>query len=264
MNTVIHSKGDQRRHKMMELLKKQGSITIAQIIGDFECSEATARRDLELLESSGSIIRTLGGAIYEGSIGQREVPFHEKKHYLLTEKEAIALKAASLVEEGDIVGLTGGSTTFLIAKALKQKNNITVVTNAVNIAVELAENDTIQVVVTGGVMRNKSFELCGPLAEKTVEGLNISKMFLGVDGISIQYGLTTYSESEAQINKLLMKNSRQTFAVFDHSKFGKISLFNVASLSALHGVITDNELADEEIMSLRDLKVELYLTENKH
>lgn len=264
MNQLMLSKGDQRRHKMLDLIKNEGKVTVMQLLETFQCSDATARRDLELLEKSGSIIRTLGGAMHEGALSSsHEVSFNEKRYLLSEEKKAIANRAASLVEEGDIIGLTGGSTTFLIAKALKNKTNITVVTNAVNIAVELADNEKIQVVVTGGVMRNKSFELCGPLAEKTVDGLNISKMFLGIDGISLQHGLTTYSESEAQINKLLMKNSLQTFAVFDHTKFGKASLFNVCPLSSVHGLITDWGLEQGDRALIQTIETHLFIAEGK-
>lgn len=254
------SKGEQRRAKIVILLKTNGRVTLQEIMNSFHCSEATARRDLELLERAGSVIRTLGGAVIEGSFHHGEATFNEKKQHLWLEKSAIADKAASLVQEGDIVGLTGGTTTFLIAKALKQMNGITVVTNAVNIAAELADSEGIQVVVSGGVMRNKSFELCGPLAEKTLEGINISKMFIGIDGIKAEQGLTTYSELEAQIAKLLISRSDHTIAVFDHTKAGRASLFHIAPVSAIQACITnaplDNQLTDE----LHKLNVVLYTT----
>jgi DeoR family transcriptional regulator of aga operon len=243
MNPQALSKGELRREKLLNLLKTQGRVTLQEIIDGFDCSEATARRDLDLLEKSGLIIRTIGGALFEGGgPSHREVSFQEKKQHLWLEKEAIAAKAASLVNIGDIVGLTGGTTTYLIAKALKNMPGITVVTNAVNIAADLADADGVQIVVTGGVMRNKSFELCGPLAEKTLQDINISKMFIGIDGISAEQGLTTYSELEAQIAKLLIKRSSQSIAVFDHTKADRASLFHIAPLSSIHACVTDAEL----------------------
>lgn len=263
MNETALSKGQIRRDKIMNALKQNGRISVQEIVDRFGCSEATARRDLDVLEKQEPIIRTIGGALYDGFSTAREVSFTEKKTMSWVEKETIALKAASLIEEGDVVGLSGGTTTYLIARALKTRKGITVVTNAVNIAMELADNEYIQVVVTGGIMRNQSFELCGPLAEKMVEGLNIGKMFLGIDGITVSQGLSTYSEQEAEIAKMLIKRSAQTIAVFDHSKVGRTSLFSVAPLSALHACITDEPVGDELEEAFGAGQVRVYVTESR-
>ncbi|QGQ97137.1 DeoR/GlpR transcriptional regulator [Paenibacillus psychroresistens] len=261
MKNVELSKGEKRRNAIMNVLKRQGKITIQEMIEKFAVSEATARRDLDELKEAG-IIRSLGGAQLEGFLDSREVPFQEKKDVLWLEKEAIAAKAASLVEEGDIIGLSGGTTTFLIARALKQHKRITVVTNAVNIAMELSEGTDVQVVLTGGVMRRNSYELCGPLAEKSVEGLNIGKMFLGVDGFTLQHGITTFSELEADIAKMLIQRSLQTYAVFDHTKAGKASLFGIAPLDCLHACITNQKLDDEFVAHLKQRQIELYIADS--
>ncbi len=253
------SKGEQRREKILDLLKIQGRVTVQEIIDMFQCSEATARRDLDLLEKTEPVVRTIGGALFEGFSGVREPSFQERKQFLWAEKEAIAAKAASLVEEGDIVGLTGGTTSYFIGKALKHMQGITVVTNAVNIAMELADSDGVQVVVTGGVMRNRSYELCGPLAETVIDSLNISKMFLGLDGITAEQGLTTYSELEAQIAKWLMKRSAQTIAVFDHTKVGRTSLFSIAPVTAIDACITNAGKHDDMMAKLADLNITLHL-----
>ncbi|XID93552.1 DeoR/GlpR family DNA-binding transcription regulator [Paenibacillaceae bacterium WGS1546] len=250
----------ERQEQVLAYLERYGSITLPEMTKQFACSEATARRDLDDLEKAGKIIRTMGGgAKYAGAGAIREIPFREKQHALYREKEAIAARAASLVEEGDVVGLTGGTTTFLIAKELKKRRNITVVTNAVNIAMELADSEELQVVLTGGVLRGRSFELCGPLAEQTVKAVNIQVMFMGVDGVTAQ-GVSTYSELEANIANMLMHRSKRTIAVFDHSKIGKASLFHVATLDELHACITDRlPESEEEASELADVKV--YATE---
>jgi DeoR/GlpR family transcriptional regulator of sugar metabolism len=242
------SKGEQRREQILAVLKAERRLTIADMIERFGCSEATARRDLDLLEKMPGVIRTIGGAIYEGLARVREVSFNEKKEQLWLEKEAIARKAASLITDGDVICLTGGTTTFLIARELKnqQAEGITIVTNAVNIAMELADCSGIQVVVTGGVLRGSSFELCGPLAEKTVEDLNIGTMFMGIDGLTPEHGATTYSELEARIARLFMARTKRTIAVFDHTKIGRTSLFSIAPLASLNGCIT-NRLEDRSL-----------------
>jgi DeoR family transcriptional regulator of aga operon len=258
---MTRNKSD-RQEQVLAFLERYGSISLPETTEKFDCSEATARRDLEELEKIGRVIRTMGGGAKYASQGIiHEVPFQEKQSKLFREKEAIAEKAASLVQEGDVIGLTGGTTTFLIAKALKKRRNITVVTNAVNIAMELADSDELQIVLTGGVLRNRSFELCGPLAEQTVKALNIHKMFMGIDGITEQ-GVSTYSELEANIATLLMQRSSQTIAVFDRTKVGRSSLFHVASLTDLYGCITDEQPAESLKSALKHNKVMVY-TPNK-
>ncbi|BFH64516.1 MULTISPECIES: DeoR/GlpR family DNA-binding transcription regulator [Paenibacillus] len=252
---------EERQEQILEYILEHGSISLQEVIREFQCSEATARRDLEALEKAGRVIRTMGGgAKPAGLIAGREVPFHEKQNKLYREKESIAQLAASLVEEGDVIGLTGGTTTYLIARALKNRRNITVVTNAVNIAMELSENEDVQVVLTGGMLRSKNFELCGPLAERTLEALNIHIMFMGIDGFSAEQGVSTYSELEANTAQMMMKRTERTIAVFDHTKSGRNSLFQVAPVSALYGIITDQEPGDELRARLEAERVQVYVT----
>lgn len=256
------SKGKRRRKAILLWLKQKGRITVPEIVEQFQCSETTARRDLDMLDKTEAVIRTIGGAMYDGFQSVKEATFAEKTNLLWIEKENIAARAASFVEQGDIIGLSGGTTTYLIAKALKQHQGITVVTNAVNIAMELADSEHIQVVVTGGIMRSKSFELCGPLAEKMVAELHIGKMFLGIDGINVQQGLTTYSEAEAQIAKVLLRRSQHIYAVFDHSKVNKASLFSIAPISAVHGLITDAQLEADMLEAIQEHNIQVYGTVN--
>ncbi|KIL41955.1 DeoR faimly transcriptional regulator [Gordoniibacillus kamchatkensis] len=257
------SKGELRRENIMRLLKLQGKVTIQEITEKFGCSEPTARRDLDLLEKQGGIIRSFGGAQLDASPIAFEASFTDKQQLLLLEKEAIARTAAAMVQQGDIVGLTGGSTTFLIARMLKQHQGITVVTNAVNIAMELSDSEGVQVVLTGGVMRRKSFELCGPLAEKVLEGLHIGKMFMGIDGFTVEAGMTTFSEQEAVIGALMLKRAATSYAVFDHTKAGKNSLFSIAPLTALKGCITDQKLPDAMTKYLKAHRIELFVAEKE-
>ncbi|OXM15307.1 DeoR/GlpR family DNA-binding transcription regulator [Paenibacillus herberti] len=256
--TELPNKGERRREGILNVLKQQGRVTIAEIVERFGCSEATARRDLELLERTGPLVRTIGGALYDGMNPVRDSSFAERQGISLLEKENIAAEAARHIVEGDVVGLSGGSTNYLIAKLIKMRRGITVVTNAVNIAMELAGSD-IQVVVTGGMMRHNSFELCGPLGEGMVSHLNIGKMFIGVDGISENGGITTYSEQEAQIAKALISRSQITYAVFDQSKVGRTSLFSITQLKDLNAVITDRPLGASLSEYARRSGVTVYL-----
>ncbi|AZN43068.1 DeoR/GlpR transcriptional regulator [Paenibacillus albus] len=239
---MMQSKGEQRRTKMLERIKQAGKASISELMDITESSIATVRRDLEALEQSNLIIRTIGGAVYDEGSGRNnaaELAFADKRSVSKEGKERIAADAATLVEEGDVICLTGGTTTFLIAKALKNHQNITVVTNAVNIAAELFDAEGVQVVVSGGVMRHKSYELIGPLAESVIEKLNITKMFLGVDGVSREHGFTTHSELEARIAQLFIARSSQVYAVYDQTKLQKSALFTIIPYDGVTGVITD-------------------------
>jgi DeoR family transcriptional regulator of aga operon/DeoR family fructose operon transcriptional repressor len=258
MNPVALSKGEQRRKVILDMLHKNGKIFVQDIVEQLQCSEATARRDLDLLEKSAGIIRTIGGALYEPGM-VREEPFNEKKDKCWAEKQAIARKVMDLIVEGDVIGLSGGTTTYLISKELKKREGITVVTNAVNIAMELADSEGIQVVVIGGVMRKKSYELSGPLAEHMIENLHIGKTFLGIDGLSIDRGIMTYSELEAHTARMLIKQSKQTFAVFDHTKIEQTSLFIVAPLHELSGIVTDRALDESYASKLQEQGLELFI-----
>lgn len=251
----------ERQNQILSALAVKGEMSLQELMTAFNCSEATVRRDLEELEQSGSVIRRVGGgAMYVKPASAYEVPFSEKQQVLYPEKLEIARMAASLVQEGDVIGLTGGTTTFLISQELKHRKNITVVTNAVNIAMELSENSDLQVVLTGGVLRNKSFELCGPLAEQTVNAVNINTMFMGIDGFTTS-GVSTYSELEANIARMLMRRADKTIAVFDHTKIGRASLFTVAELEELYGCITDDQPSDALVNALRDAGTSLYVAE---
>lgn len=261
-----YSKSELRRSRVLEQIKMHGKISIQEIIEETGCSEATARRDLDMLEKSGQIIRTIGGAVYEGTLTQSavELPFADKRFFQRQEKERIAEEAAKLVEEGDIVCLTGGTTTFFIARALKRFRNITIVTNAVNIAADLADSDGIQVVVIGGIMRAKSYELSGPLAESVINKINITKMFLGVDGVSLEHGFTTHSELEARIAQLLIGRSRHVYAVFDQSKLEKSALFTIIPLSLARGVIMNEQPKSWFQQACQENHVALHVAADNH
>ncbi|MBJ6362032.1 DeoR/GlpR family DNA-binding transcription regulator [Paenibacillus sp. GCM10012307] len=259
MNEAQVSKGQRRREQIMQLLKQQGRLSIQEMVDQLGCSEATARRDLEVLEKTEPLIRTIGGALYRG---MHDLAFAEKTGILYLEKERIAAKAADLIHEGDVIGLSGGTTNYLLAKILKTRRGMTVVTNAINIAMELAGSD-IQVVVTGGIMRHNSFELCGPLGEGMVSHLNIGKMFIGADGITADSGITVYSEQEAQIAKALIQRSRSTYALFDHTKVGHTSLFSIALPDQLYGLITDRKLPLELAAAFAQCNLEIHVAEGE-
>jgi len=160
------------------------------------------------------------------------------------------------VAEGQVVILDSGTTTTAIARALRDFQNLTIITNAVNIAAELS-GSTLEVILTGGNLRKNSFSLVGPIAEETLHRLNADILFLGVDGFDVQYGLSTPNLLEAKVNRAMMDASKVAVAVCDSSKFGKRSLSLIAPPSSLQNVITDRGIPKADLSALRKSGVEV-------
>src|SRR5215213_7713554 len=174
--------------RILELLARDGSVSVGALATDLAVSEATVRRDLQILGEQRLLERSHGGAVAHGTAHELPVRYRTGRS---DEKQRIAHAAAELVEEGTAVGLTGGTTTTEVARALATRQDLTVVTNALNIAVELAVRANLKLIVTGGVARSASYELVGPLADATLQGLYVDLAFVGVDGIDAARGLTT-------------------------------------------------------------------------
>jgi DeoR family transcriptional regulator of aga operon len=170
----------------------------------------------------------------------------------------IAEAAASMVEEGQVIILDSGTTTTAVARALRGFHNLTIVTNAVNIAAELAGAD-VEVLLTGGTLRKNSFSLVGPIAEDTLRRLNADFLFLGVDGFDVHYGLSTPNLLEAKVNRVMVEISKMVIAVCDSSKFGRRSLSHIMPPEAVHHVITDRGAPKSDLKALKKAGIEVTL-----
>lgn len=242
-----------RRNAIRDLLTQQAFASVSALCARFECSEATIRRDLEQLEREGFLRRTHGGAVLEGA---GELPFRVKAVAMEEEKRRIARKAAALVGEGQAVGLTGGTTTEHVARELVSKRGLTVVTNALTVAMALADSDA-HVVVTGGELRGRTFELVGPLAEPVATQVHLDLMFVGVDGISPEGGLTTHNSIEARVNRVLLERARQVIVVTDHTKLGRKTFAQIAPIEAAHTLVTDSGAEEWSVAELRRIGLDV-------
>jgi DeoR family transcriptional regulator of aga operon len=247
---------EERRRAILEALRVDGRVLVGELAKRFRTSQVTIRKDLEILHSTGRIHRTHGGALpaCEGALEDPTLREKEKLHR--REKMQIAAAAAKMVEEGQVVILDSGTTTTAIARALRDHQNLTIVTNAVNIAAELA-GSSLEVILTGGTLRKNSFSLVGPIAEETLHRLNADILFLGVDGFDVHYGLSTPNLLEAKVNRAMMDVARIVVAVCDSSKFGRRSLSLIAPTSAVHRVITDRFAPKNDIDQLRKAGIEV-------
>jgi DeoR family transcriptional regulator of aga operon len=178
-----------------------------------------------------------------------EVPISYRRGTAVAQKRRIAAVATASIEERAIVGITGGTTTMEVARALTSVRRLTVVTNALNVGIELARYRNIRLVLTGGVCRTASFELSGPIAEDTLAGYHLDVAFVGVDGIDVDAGCTTHDDGEARANAALVKRAQRTVVVADSSKIGRVAFASICPLDLVSQLITDNE-ADPLAVSL--------------
>lgn len=228
----------ERLGAIMERLSLDGSVNVAEIARELEVSSATVRRDLRLLEDQRLLGRIHGGAVPQGVL--YELPLRYKSTRQPEQKRRIAREAATRVVDGWAIGLTGGTTTTEVARALVDQPRLTIVTNALNIASEIAVRPNLKLVVTGGVARAESYELVGPIAEASLEGLNLDMVFLSVDGISPDAGLTTHHEIEAGTDRALIERASRVTVVADSSKIGKVAFARICQLADVDELITDD------------------------
>jgi Transcriptional regulators of sugar metabolism len=236
-----------RLERIRQELAKQGIIDGDEIADLLDVSRATIRRDLDALEEMGHLKRTHGGAIAIDP--KNELPFFSKLSVSGTEKREIGIKAASMIPEGAVIGCTGGTTVMGVMKAIGDKK-LTVVTNAINIAMELAVIDSVQVVVTGGALRSHSYELVGPEATDSLLRFHFDIAILGVDGISLDCGISTYTIAEAHTASMYINQAEKVWVVADHTKIGKTAPALIAPLSRIQCLITDGEIPAGQKISL--------------
>jgi DeoR family transcriptional regulator, aga operon transcriptional repressor len=242
-----------RLSAILERLADGGSVAVADLAVDLAASPATIRRDLVHLERQRLLARTHGGAIAHAV--SYELPLRYKGVRHAESKRRIAKEAATYVTEGMAIGLTGGTTATEVARALADQQKLTIVTNALNIASELAVRPKLKLIVTGGVVRSESYELSGPIAEASLTGLNLDVAFIGVDGIDARAGCTTHQEVEAHTNGVMISCSRRVVVVADSSKIGKVAFARICEVSAVSELITDMDADQEAAAALTDAGV---------
>lgn len=238
---------------ILDLLAVQGEVSVDDLVARFGASAATTRRDLDSLAERRLLTRTHGGAVAQ-SVAY-ELPIRFRSHHATGAKEQIAAVAASLVEPGQVVGLSGGTTTNAIATALAARGDlaeqgITVVTNAVNIAAQLAMRPEFKVVVTGGVIHPRSFELVGPFVEQLLGGIRLDTAFIGVNGLSAESGATTHDEAEAAVNRMMAQRADRPVIVADASKIGRAAFAHVGGADLFPLVVTDAAATDDQRAAL--------------
>lgn len=249
---------EERRGKIMTILSRHGRCLVSDLAQDLKVSEVTIRQDLDALEQEGLLRRTHGGAILNSQIGL-ERPFQIVETSYKSEKERIATAAAGLIAPGDTVILDVGTTVTELAKKLTSFKDLTVFTNALNIAAILEVNPEITTIVTGGALRAKQHSLVNPYAELIIKRIHADIAFIGISGIHPERGLTNVNIAEAEMKSLFIKNSHRSIVLADSSKIGKIALAKVADISEVDLLITDKQADPAEVSLLQKEGLELRL-----
>jgi DeoR family transcriptional regulator of aga operon len=248
----------QRRTLILEKLDGEGQVFVQDLSKLFDVSEVTVRNDLLQLEKKNMLVRARGGAIKANRVGiDYEI---SKKHKLnLAQKQRIGKKAASLIEDGDTIVIDSGTTTMEMARSISPDPHITVITNALNIANQLAYDPNKEVIIPGGFLRKESLSLVGAPAEKNFKNYLSDKMFLGVDALDIEFGLMTPNIEEASLNQTMLEISQQVIVLADSSKFFRRSLAIICPISRINILITDDGIPTNYKTNLEKLGIEVII-----
>jgi DeoR family transcriptional regulator of aga operon len=249
---------EERRIKILELVQQHGNVHVRDLSERFSTSEATIRSDLNKLYTRGYLKRTHGGAVRPETISiDRSLQEKSKMH--ADEKQRIGAAAAELIADGESIILDSGTTTQQIARHIKSRKNLKVITNGVNIAMELLGVPEIQLILLGGAVRPKSFSVVGHFAEEMLDRLSADKLFIGADACDMEFGLTTPNLEEAQVNQSMVRIAKEKILAADSSKFGKRSLARIMSIGEIDKIITDEDLPEATQAELKAKGIELIL-----
>jgi DeoR family transcriptional regulator of aga operon len=244
---------------ILDHVAQYGSVGVTSVAARLHVSSATLRRDLQALHEQGLLIRTHGGAVAGGLDLELPLRYREARHQ--PEKRSIGRLAAGLVPSGAVVGMTGGTTVTEVARALMSRTDITIVTNALNIAAELVLRPALRVLVIGGTARHASYELVGPAAELVIGRYHLDLSFIGVDGLSVEEGCSTHDELEAHTDHAFIRRARRTVVVTDNTKLGRVTFAQICRIEEIDDLVTDQRADPAILGQLRDAGVNVLVAE---
>jgi DeoR/GlpR family transcriptional regulator of sugar metabolism len=259
------SNGAKRAEFILQELLHLGRVDAEELSRQLEVNTSTIRRDLERLEKQNLLRRVHGGAVLIDMLTYSaygyDLTFQANMSKQIEEKTRIAQASLRLIQPGDAIALSPGTTTTHLARAIRhaQLQPLTVVTNAVNIAMELAGVKGISLTLTGGLQLADFFALVGPLAEQSLSQIYVEKAFLGVTGLHLEYGLTGPNQLETLTHRLTMQRAQQTIILADHTKIGKVALHSIMPITAMHTLITDDEAPADMVTRLQEMEITVYM-----
>ena len=258
MNSTILK--EKRKEKLIEVIKRSGTISIKDLARELGLSSVTIRKDIRELEEAGVVSRLWGG-VSSKELSFIEQTFDQKSIINLSEKKAIAQTAITLLNPGDIIGVSAGTTAYEFAKLLYQFSNLQIVTYGVNIAYLLARMGK-SVIVPGGFIRDKSYALIGEETVAFLKKIHLDKCFMGVDGIDEEV-LTDVNMAEASVNRTMIERSKKLIVIADHTKLGQRKLVPIASIDKVNILITDSKADKKLLKAFEDKGIKVLVGEVK-
>lgn len=262
------SNAAQRAEFILQELLQHKRVDADQLSQQLQVNSSTIRRDLERLERQNLLRRVHGGAVpvdMAYNAYTYGLTFQENLNRQVEEKMQIARTALKLIQPGDTIALSPGTTTTHLARAIRQARiqPLSVVTNAINIAMELNSVENINLTLTGGFLLPDFFALVGPLAEQSLNQVFLAKAFMGITGLSPEHGLTGPNPLEAATHRVTIQRSLQTIILADHTKLGHVALHSIAPTTAIHTLVTDNAASPEMLQQFRELGIQVCLPANE-
>lgn len=250
----------ERRAIILQRIAQENNVSINELKELFNVSEVTLRKDLNAMHNARLLIRTRGGAMKIPDTAKGfDVPISTKQFDNVREKEGIGKLAATMINDGETILLDSGTTTLEIARNLHRLSNLTIVTNAMNIALELQKYERFTVILLGGHIRPTSLSTVGPIAEANIKSLFCDKLFLGVDSFSITSGISTPNMEEANLNQTMISMAKEVIAVFDYSKCLKRSFAHICNLEDLDAIVSDRRFPSRLKPDVKKAGVQLYI-----
>ncbi|MBI6874196.1 DeoR/GlpR family DNA-binding transcription regulator [Clostridium aciditolerans] len=250
---------DERKNLILYELDNYGKVSVTQLAKKFGVTTETIRRDLDALEAEYKLKRTHGGAI-KISFDKREPSHIQKKDVYREEKQRIGNKAASLINDNDVIAIDAGTTTCEILYHIKNKKNITILLNTVaglNIMIDLKNKGIFdgKIIFLGGEINADQLSCYGPISENLLNNFYVDKAFIGVGGVSLQNGLTGYDVNEANLSKKIMENAKEVIIVADHSKIGVRNFYKISDIEDVDVIVSDVEAPNEWNNSLNEYEI---------
>jgi DeoR/GlpR family transcriptional regulator of sugar metabolism len=249
----------ERLDQIVTFLQEEGRVSVADLSDHFGVSAVTIRNDLTSLQQQGLLVRTHGGAVIRPDLNMEPPAFALRKELHLAEKERIGRAAAALVRDGDSVALDASTTAWQIARHLKGRQELTVVTNGLFIALEFLDSPGVTVVMPGGSLRAASASLVGDQGACILERYHMQKGFFGAGGFTLEEGLTDTNQYEVELKQRMVERSKQVIAVVDSSKWGQVTFASLAAVEQLDHVITDEAAPEVMVAELRDRGIDVIL-----
>ncbi len=246
-----------RSELILRELLSAGRVSVDVLSQRFQVNASTIRRDLERLERRNLLRRVHGGAVPAEPLDytryDQDITFNKNALRQTAEKTRIALAAARLIQPGDTIIISPGTTTTQLARCIRQLQlrDLTVVTNAVNIAMELSGLPAVNLIATGGIVLPDFYAMVGPQAEQSLGEMFVDKAFIGVTGVSAEHGLTGPNQLEALTYRVTLERARRTIVLADHTKLGWVALYRIAPITSAHAVITDMAASSDVVRELR-------------